>query len=83
MKPKLRGWKEGIITRDLRSAGGGMHKKGSLVRYKRKKTIEDSDGFRLTKYEWHYLDENNYNLIRSIELTIEGEPYKKEEYLKP
>lgn len=82
MKPKQKGWKEGIISEDLKSLGGITHKKGSLVRYKRVKTIKDKDGFKLTDYEWHYIDENNYNLVRTNKLIIEGlekiiEPYKK------
>lgn len=82
MKPKQRGWKEGIISEDLNAYGGGGHKKGSLVRYKRVKSQKDSDGFKLTDYEWHYIDENNYNLVRTTKLIIEGlekiiEPYRK------
>ena len=73
MKPKTRGWNEGIISEDLVGLGY-THKKGSLVRYKRKKTLPDPDGFLLTNYEWHYLDENNYNLIRHFKRMIEGLP---------
>jgi hypothetical protein len=69
MKPKIRGWKEGIIIEDLRSMGGFIHRKGSTVRYKRHKDY-DSDGYWTGKYEWHYLDTENYNLIRSDELLI-------------
>jgi hypothetical protein len=74
MRPKIRGWKEGIISEDL-VGFGFTHKKGSLVRYKRYKTFADSDGFRLTAYEWHYLDENNRNLIRTTRKIIEGEDF--------
>jgi hypothetical protein len=81
MKPKLKGWKEGIISEDL-CGFNYTHKKGSLVRYKINKTQPDSDGFRLTEYEWHYLDENNFNLIRSVRKIIEGEKYIVEPYLK-
>lgn len=80
MRPKLRGWKEGVITKDLMSVGGSGHKKGDTVRYKRHKTLPDSDGFRLTEYEWHYLNTDNYNLVRTIEVIIEGVPYHKEPY---
>lgn len=81
MKPKIRGWSEGIISKDL-VGFGYTHKKGSLVRYKRKKSVRDSDGFILTNYEWHYLDENNYNLIRHFERIIDDLPNIKEEFLK-
>ena len=50
MKTKLRGWNEGIISQDL-VGFGFTHKKGSLVRYKKKRAVRDSDGFRLTEYE--------------------------------
>ena len=80
MKTKLRGWNEGIISQDL-VGFGFTHKKGSLVRYKKKRAVRDSDGFRLTEYEWYYLDENNHNLIRTSERIIEGLPFIKEKYL--
>lgn len=70
MKPKLRGWKEGVMKEDLRSAGGGhVHKKGDKVRYKKMKSIGDDR--LVSQYQWHYLDLNNYNLIRSHRLHIE------------
>lgn len=69
IKPKIRGWKEGVITEDLMSVGGTVHRKGSIVRYKRCKTIEDDRV--LGKYEWHYLDQSNFNLIRSHELLVD------------
>lgn len=79
MEPKWNGWKEGIISEDLRSISGGTgHKKGDTVRYRRKKTIPDRDGMRLTEYEWHYMDTNNYNLVRSWERIIEGLPKIRE-----
>lgn len=81
MKPKNRGWKEGIISEDL-IGFGYAHRKGSLVRYKRVKTLKDSEDFRLTEYEWHYVDENNYNLIRTNKKIIEGEEKIIEESLK-
>lgn len=80
MKPKIRGWKEGIMSQDL-NGFGYTHKKGDIVRYKRVKSQVDSDGFRLTAYEWHYTDTNNFNLIRTIRKTIEGEEIIIEPYL--
>lgn len=82
MMPKFRGWNEGVLSEDLRSAGGGVLKKGSVVRYKKKKAIRDNDNFKLTEYEWHYLNEDNQNLIRTISRTIEGLEFIKESYLK-
>lgn len=71
IKPKLKGWKEGTLTKTLRSLGGTIHSKGSIVRYKRFKAVDDDR--LLGEYEWHYLDQTNYNLIRSRELLIEEE----------
>ena len=82
MKPKHRGWLEGIITQDLMTVGGSSgHRAGDIVRYKRIKTIPDRDGFKLTDYEWHYVDQNNFNLVRTTEIIIVGVPYFKEPYL--
>lgn len=75
---KQRGYNEGVISEDLTNGYGFTHKKGSIVRYKRKKSIRDKDGFRLTEYEWWYLDENNMNLIRTTKRLIEGLPIIKE-----
>jgi len=81
-KPKQRGWKEGILTEELRS-GGGTHKKGAIVRYKRYKLFEKHDFWNSKKkvftdhwswkgkYEWYYLDQQNSNLIRSTRFLIE------------
>lgn len=69
MKAKIRGWKEGILTEDMRSMGGSVHRKGSIVRYKKKKDY-DCEGFWTGRYEYHYLDTDNYNLIRSDVLYI-------------
>ena len=38
MKPKLKGWKEGVMTEDL-IGFGCKHTKGSTVRYKRYKQL--------------------------------------------
>lgn len=74
MTPKIRGYKEGIITKDLISVAGTGFKKGDTVRYKKMKVHKDKDGFLLYEYEFHYLDLDNKNLVRSPELFIEGEP---------
>ncbi len=77
MKPKWGGWKEGIISKDLGSAGNALggksteHKKGDLVRYKRYKVFESERMTWTGQYEWHYLDLNNYNLVRSPDFIIE------------
>ena len=74
MKPKYRGWKEGILSQDIRSWGGTVHRKGDLIRYKRKKAYGE-DGYWTGKFEWHYLNTDNYELIRlsESEFFIEGE----------
>ena len=82
MKPKMHGWKEGVKSEDLNGFGGVTYKKGDTVRYKRVKTLPNKDGYKMTDYEWHYLDENNYNLVRTTKRIIEGlekiiEPNKK------
>lgn len=72
MKPKIRGWKEGTLSEDLRSIGGGaVHRKGDRVRYKRHKSIGDDR--LVSDYQWYYLDLNNFNLIRDRRLLIEEE----------
>ena len=63
MKPKLHGWKQGILTKDLRNVGGSGHRKGDTVRYRRYKVYADKDGFKYSDHEWHYLDTNNYNCL--------------------
>jgi hypothetical protein len=75
MKPKPHGWKEGIITKNLMSVGGSGHYKGSTVRYRRYKTYADKDGFKHSDHEWHYIDTDNYNLVRTTQLLIEGEDF--------
>ena len=80
MKSKWRGWNEGVLSEDL-VGFGFTHKKGSLVRFKRIKNPTHVGYTRLTEYSWHYLDENNDNLIRTSERIIEGFPYIKEKYL--
>lgn len=69
MKPKWKGWKEGIITEDLMAVGGTVHRKGSIVRYKRFKSIGDDK--LVSEYQWHYLDQNNFNLVRHYKLLID------------
>ncbi len=63
VKPKWRGWKEGVLTKTLRSVGGTVLLEGSIVRAKRRKAY-DEDGSWTGEYEWHYIDQTNYNLIR-------------------
>ena len=65
IKKKYRGWKEGVLSEDLKSVGGTMHKKGSIVRYKRHKAFDSENNYMwMGEYEWHYLDQSNYNLVR-------------------
>lgn len=78
MKPKQHGWKEGIITKNLKSVGGSGHRKGDIVRYRRYKVYADKDGFKHSDHEWHYIDTNNYNLVRTTQLLIEGEEFVDE-----
>lgn len=75
-------YKKGIISQDLRCVSGFTHKKGSTVYYQRIKTVPDRHGFKLTDYEWYYLDENQKNLVRTTKRIIEGlefiqEPFRK------
>ena len=72
MKPKLKGWKEGVISQDLRTRGSltPIHKKGDLIRYKRFKEYELDNMTWTGNYEWHYLDLNNFNLVSSNSLLI-------------
>lgn len=71
-KPKMKGWKEGVIGFDLRSMGGGKHKAGSTVRYRKYKSYPDKDGYRHSFQEYHVLDLENYNLVRTTKLMIDG-----------
>lgn len=70
IKPKQSGWNEGVLTHDLISLGGTTHLKGSIVRYKKYKVF-DEENIWTGHYEWHYIDQSNYNLIRTSELLIE------------
>jgi hypothetical protein len=78
-QPILKGWQEGVLLDDIHGLNY-THKKGSIVRYKRYKTKPDDD--RLTKYEWHYLDQNNANLIIATKRIIEDLPIIEEPFLK-
>lgn len=60
------------------SVGGTGHYKGNTVRYRRYKTYADKDGFKHSDHEWHYIDTNNYNLVRTTQLLIEGEEFVDE-----
>jgi len=77
---KIRGWKIGLISKDLTSAFGTTIKKGTEVHYRRQKSLSDDFGYKLTDYEWHYKTENQF--IRSSELIIEGLEYIQEPYKK-
>lgn len=75
MKPKLKGWKEGILTIDMISSGDAMAgkegaKKGDLVRYKRYKNTSTEIG---GKYEYHYYDMNNKMIAVARQLFIENQ----------
>ena len=70
IKKKYRGWKEGVMSRDLVCVGGSMHKKGSIVRYRKYKEMDFDFGW-TGEYEYNYVDQANFNLIRCKELLIE------------
>lgn len=70
IKPKWRGWKEGVITQDLISCGGSSHKKGDTVRYKRCRRYDYEDNTWRGEFEYHYVNQQNYNLIRCSKLLI-------------
>ena len=71
IKPKRRGWKEGILKRDLRSVGGSGHKKGDIVRYKLYKVYNPETKRSTNKHEWHYVNQQNNTLVRTSEFLIE------------
>jgi hypothetical protein len=77
MKPKIRGWKEGTLTRTIENLGRTKHLKGSTVRYKKHKAWDTERRRWSGKYEYHYVDQDNYNLIRCSELLIEEENDEK------
>ncbi len=63
MKKILKGWKEGVLSKTLRSRLGiTEHEKGSVIRYKRKRKYDDN-GTWTGEFEYHYLDQNNFNLV--------------------
>jgi hypothetical protein len=70
IEPKRRGWKEGILSETLESFGGTKHLKGAIVRYKKYKIFDTETHGWTGKYEWHYMDQTNYNLIRCSKLLI-------------
>ena len=71
IEPKMRGWKEGVLNRDLRAVGGHGFKKGDTVRYKRYKVYDLETMCSTNEYEWHYLNQQNKELIRTSEFLIE------------
>lgn len=74
-------WKEGRMSKEIRSVGGCMLSKGQKVKYARIKTIPDADGMKLTEYEYHYVAKDRSCMVRTTSLTIEGRPEIKEKYL--
>lgn len=82
MKPKFHGFKEGVLLETLRSMGG-EHLKGSTVRYKKYKTIQDKDKWTYSDHEYHVVNLDNMELIRTTKLKIEGVelPDLRQEYL--
>jgi sugar phosphate isomerase/epimerase len=73
-------WKTGIMSESLTCGVGTTIEKGTKVKFARIKTIADSDGIKLTDYEWHYQPIEGRNYIRSLKRMIEGLPIIKEEY---
>ena len=71
IKPKMRGWKEGILKQDLNAIGGYGHKKGDTVRYKRYRVYDPDTMCSTNEYEWHYINQQNYNLVRTREFLIQ------------
>ena len=84
MKPKIRGYQEGVLDEEIRSVGGGKHRKGDVVRWRKYKVYPDKDGYKFSDYEYHVLDIDNYNLIRTTRLKIKGMeiPDLRKEYEK-
>jgi hypothetical protein len=71
MEKKRKGWKEGILTRELVSQGGHTYPSGSVVRY-RKVNIRWNP-IKKTNVEYQYVDQDNMNLICTTELYIAPE----------
>lgn len=46
------------------------HKKGGIVRYERYKQTDENCCW-TGNYEWHYIDQANFNLVRSTQFLIE------------
>ena len=82
IKKKYRGWKEGILSEDLRSVGGTMHKKGSIVRYKRFKEFDTETNRWTSNYEWHYIEQSNYNLVRGNDKLLIETDEKEDIFLQ-
>lgn len=81
-KPKWHGWKEGVMGRTLRSFGDSRHKAGDRVRYRKYKSYPDKDGYKHSDYEYHVVNLDNCELIRTTNLMIDGVelPNFREEY---
>lgn len=69
-QPRGWGWREGILTKDLRNGFGETMEKGDTVFFRRKKSVQIRDSQPLTEYEWQY--DNGITLIRISELCIAG-----------
>lgn len=71
MKDKRKGWKEGILAKEIRSVSGHSHKVGDIIRYRKYKTYETSNSSPYTSHEFHVLNTENMGLVRTtiIELT--------------
>jgi len=70
IKPKYKGWKEGVLKQDLIPVVGSPLKKEQIVRYRRYKVYESTSHTWFGKFEWHYMDQSNSNLIRSSDFII-------------
>lgn len=56
MKPKRIGWKEGVLTKEIRGVGGQVHKVGDTIRYKKYKTCETSNSTPRTSHEFYVVN---------------------------
>ncbi len=71
MKPKTRGWNQGILSQDITNVYGTKFVKGQVIRYKKIKERNLEFGTWTGNFEYHYVDENNVGLIRMSELLID------------
>lgn len=71
MQPKIRGWKEGVLSENISNAYGTTFLKGQLVRYKKIKEKNMEFGTWTGNFEYHYVDVDNIGLIRMPKLLID------------